>query len=709
MLETNGTNFNATLDTIKPKLSPSERKKAAQNTIQIMEEVVKAYEKSIGPGHVGKDGNGIPAGFSSNRQKPSGLVYGRIQSGKTRAMVTSTALAFDNGFKAVVVLTSNINLLVGQTQDDFTDGLPKSVRVYSKYDFQDETKQAKRVLKSSKGGIVIVCAKGDKRLKQAIEFLSEIGAQNVPTLIFDDEGDQASLDTNIGKRAKKNLDIPPSTISRLIYDRKQEVDSLRRVMQNHVFISVTGTPQALVLQNADSEHRPSFIKLLEPGTDYIGGEHFFLEENPLKNKLIFLIARDEKTDLLDGDAENIPDGLREAIRFFLLAASAAGKELGWPKGGYKFLCHPSVKIAHHKKVADSIRAYLGIISESLENSGSAQCKDLVKNLKKTYSDLKKCNPKIVSFQELLDSIIENIDTSKVFVINTTGTKREALSYGGTFNFLVGGNTLGRGLAIKKLLVTYYVRESARTQMDTMYQHARMFGYRKDTLPFTKVFLPPQLFVRFREMYLSDEELRDFISGCKKPGTFPVRISSTIRATRSGILDGTNIDYLIPGKQFYPNYPYFGSPQLKTIRDEILKKLRKIFPNLDLLKGEHRGKEISTEEAIKLISIVRTSATNKWKDKNIPAILSDLKTRLGDGVTIKFRRAERTSGNCDGLLAQGVLAGDDVARAAAEEKPVLWLFDTSFTAKNVTGWDGSRFIYPTIVLPQNTELVVFNKS
>jgi Z1 domain-containing protein len=52
---------------------------------------------------------------------------------------------------------------------------------------------------------------------------------------------------------------------------------------------------------------------------------------------------------------------------------------------------------------------------------------------------------------------------------------EGIAYGNGLNFLIGGNTLGRGIAIRDLLVTYYVREAKVSQIDTMHQHARMYG------------------------------------------------------------------------------------------------------------------------------------------------------------------------------------------------------------------------------------------
>ncbi len=50
---------------------------------------------------------------------PTGLLYGRVQSGKTVAMITFCAAAIDNGFRVIVVLTSDFVKLVEQTADRF--------------------------------------------------------------------------------------------------------------------------------------------------------------------------------------------------------------------------------------------------------------------------------------------------------------------------------------------------------------------------------------------------------------------------------------------------------------------------------------------------------------------------------------------------------------------------------------------------------------
>lgn len=704
MIEDGGQNFKDSLDTIQPKLNASGRKETAKNAGQILSAIVKTYEEKVKSGEIGKNGNGPVGELQREDSSPTGLVYGRIQSGKTRAMITSTALAFDNKFQVAVVVTSNNNRLVEQTQRDFQGGLPGSIRVYSKVHFGKEVEQAKQILKSGNGGIVVIAQKGRTRLDQAIEFLKNIEAKEYPAIIFDDEGDQATLDTNILKRSTKNPLIPPSKIHQMIHD--PGIHSLRRALPRHVFVSVTGTPSGIVLQNIDNKSRPSFIELLEPGKDYVGGEIFFSEASPEKNKLVSLINEHERIELLEGDRGELPDGLKSAIRFFLLAAAAASTKRGWPEDdkGYKLLCHPSVKTKEHEKVAGLIRKYL----VDLAGAFVSDRHHFYNDLKVSYDSLKNQTTDIPSFDSLLPIISRNFNSREILILNTNTTGDE-LQYSKYFNFLIGGNTLGRGLAIKNLLVTYYIREAKITQMDTMYQHARMFGYRRPTLPYTRVFLPPQLFEKFRQIYISDEELRKFIEKNRgAPDSFPVRIAQDIRATRRCVLDATKVDILIPGTQIYPNYPFYKNPTADTIREKIYKELDRLFPDYST-KGK-QGKKINTERAKKLVSMVKTNGTNVWNDKKIPTILSYLRQQFGDGVILKFRKANRTAGDSRGLLAQGVLSGSEVAEGRAGNKPVLWLFQMEFNkAGKPSDWDGCKFIYPTLVLPEKAPLVVFNRS
>lgn len=632
----------------------------------------------------------------------AGLIYGRIQSGKTRAMIVSAAMAIDSGFRVVVVITSDIDKLVDQTRNRFRQGLP-TVRVVSKTEFgrEQEAESVKKFLQQSQDGLLIVCSKGSVRLKQAIEFLQSIEAKNYPSIIFDDEGDQASLDTNTYNRIVKNSELQASTINRLLHS--EELDSIRKELSKSIYVSVTGTPQAIVLQNINDRTRPSFIKMLEPGKGYTGGAHFFSDVQAEYNnaRLIKLISENERIELLPKGAEaievEIPAGLKQAINYFVVSAVTAGKQIGWPEEGYKFLCHPSVKMSDHAQVEKLMGEYINAVVDSL-NDASANA-EITQGLESAYNDLLAVSPDLsyATFEKFKQAALRPLNHRKILVINA---KSKAGEYGNFLNFLIGGNTLGRGISIENLLVTYYVREPKVSNIDTMYQHARMFGYREPLLPYTKVFLPPQLNNRFKEIFHSDEALREFIQkNVEENNVLHVQLGKGIRATRKGVLDPQKVGYLFPGAQVYPNKPL--PPDLNSL-EKITKKVESELAKIT----QADSTEIDLDTAISIIKPIKTSATNSWTTKDVNAILQELAVQYGGKFLLKQRTAKRTFGEGQ-TFVQGVLSGDEVKEGRDSASPVLWVVKTEGTDKNNS--QKYEFYFPTLIVPGAAKLTVYNKS
>src|SRR6185312_2291802 len=148
-------------------------------------------------------------------RNPTGLLYGRIQSGKTVAMISFCAAAVDNGFRVIVVLTSDFVKLVEQTAERFTalDG-PLIRNALQSDNWNDDREHVMKHI--AKHGVVFICTKNQQRLTSLVEFLNEIGAADYPALVLDDEADQATLDTSVAARAsgRKNAPVQPSTIHR---------------------------------------------------------------------------------------------------------------------------------------------------------------------------------------------------------------------------------------------------------------------------------------------------------------------------------------------------------------------------------------------------------------------------------------------------------------------------------------------------------------
>ena len=96
------------------------------------------------------------------------------------------------------------------------------------------------------------------------------------------------------------------------------------------------------------------------------------------------------------------------------------------------------------------------------------------NLEKGYRELGRTLDALPPFDAVIADLRQRLPRRQVITVNSDGA---AADFSRGINFIVGGNILGRGLTIENLLVTYYLRSAKISQMDTMLQHARMFGYR----------------------------------------------------------------------------------------------------------------------------------------------------------------------------------------------------------------------------------------
>ncbi|MBV2197144.1 Z1 domain-containing protein [Bacillus velezensis] len=63
----------------------------------------------------------------------------------------------------------------------------------------------------------------------------------------------------------------------------------------------------------------------------------------------------------------------------------------------------------------------------------------------------------------------------------------------------------QGVTVKRLLVTYYGRSSQAPKVDTILQHARMYGYRERDLGVLRFFTSYSIAEIFTEAYLSEKD------------------------------------------------------------------------------------------------------------------------------------------------------------------------------------------------------------
>jgi hypothetical protein len=413
--------------------------------------------------------------LTGGQEETNGLIYGLVQSGKTGVLTVTGAMGADEGYRTIIILTSDIDPLYEQTLGRAQEAFP-GIDILGKKDIRDSESFLQRI----KGGTcAIVITKNSALLHTLIENFQAGRVRGLTCLIIDDEADQASLNTKA-----RRTDGSRSAINGLI-------EGLRKFFHKNTYLQVTATPQALFLQEGKHAFRPKFTVLSHPGAEYVGGEDFFSDDSELVKEF----PLQQLTVLAPGPqptpTATIPPSLLQALDTFMVGATF--KRTKEADQNCAFLCHVSTKTSDHKHIVDLLRKYKSDLAKDLKTRSPK----VVKRLKSAYDDLASTHRGVAKsdFDELLNSIAFLSPGIMVKLVN--GETDEDVAVRSPYNLFVGGNKLGRGVTIKNLLVSYYGRHPRTPQADTVLQHARMYGYRRKDIGLLRLFLPRELHLVFR--------------------------------------------------------------------------------------------------------------------------------------------------------------------------------------------------------------------
>ena len=189
-----------------------------------------------------------------------GLLFGNVQAGKTAQMFGIMCVAADKSFPLFILLTTDNVVLQTQTYNRV-----KSELEGCGFCICGEMDKQKFIDNELMKPTIVVLKKNSKVLLQWHNTLiSSSFVLGNPLFIVDDEADAASPNTLVNKKKISTIN------SRLMNIKKASIGS--------IYLQVTGTPQALLLQATNSEFKPSFITYFQPGKEYLGGNFFFGED-----------------------------------------------------------------------------------------------------------------------------------------------------------------------------------------------------------------------------------------------------------------------------------------------------------------------------------------------------------------------------------------------------------------------------------------------
>lgn len=580
--------------------------------------------------------------FSFNEHVVS-LLVGDVQSGKTSHMFGLMCAAADESFMNFVLLTTDNILLQQQT-------LKRAQKDLCDFCVCDETEYLKFVQNNLQKPAVIVLKKNSRVLQQwKNNFSSTNFCAGNPLFIVDDEADAASLNTQVNKNKQ-------STINR-------NLEAIKKTTSSSIYMEVTGTPQSILLQTQKSGWKPYFIYYFKPGQGYMGGNFFFPDEQP---KHVIMTDNEEAQDLLDDD-EFPENGLKTALIMHLITSGhimlSGGKVCN-------FLIHPSVKTAWHSAFAYKIGNYLNEISHSFEEEETKEAFMVV------YESLKATKPSIRDFEEIYSYILQQMQEDKIniLMLNSIVSYDENTQYETGINVIVGGNSLGRGVTFPQLQTIYYCRVAKSPQADTMWQHARMFGYDRDP-ELMRVFMPPKLYKLFSDINKTNnsiiKQIETFKNGCDIKMFYP----TGLKPTRKNVLDRKSVGIYSGGVNYFPFYPVN-----KSI--PAIDKLLEPFPD-----------DIYTV-SLKLILKVLEQVDSEVEDWNAKAFIGFVNTFLANNPGTQGKlivRRNRDIGKGTGTLLSPT---DRKLGDSYKEEVVL----TMYKITGNKGWDGQLLWIPNIKLP-----------
>ena len=560
-----------------------------------------------------------------------GLLFGNVQSGKTGQMFGIMCKATDLGFPVFVLLTTDNVVLQQQTLDRVKADL-EGFCICGENDARIFTENSLLL------PTIIVLKKNARILKLWANIFNSTGfMRGNPLFIVDDEADAASLNTLVNKDRQSSIN--------------KYLDAIKNGASSSLYLQVTGTPQALLLQTLASGWHPLFTYYFQPGDSYLGGDFFFPASKP--DCITYL-------ETLENPTHSV---VLRHIASTAQILSAGGKVSNC-------LFHPSVRQAVHQKFADEVIHELTWCINNIDGEFETAIQSEYENLLPTKSEK-------VSYAAFLATAKKILLSKSIKVLIMNGKNDiDSSEYETGCNFVIGGNTLGRGVTFPGLQTIYYTRTSKKPQADTMWQHSRMFGYDRDS-GMMKVFIDENLYKLFSDINATNNSI---IAQVER-GIEDIKIyyPEGLNPTRKNVLDNDYVEIISGGTNYYPFNP--DNDSIETIS-----QLLENFSN------DESYYQVNLRFIKEILSHIIPSPDFKLTafQSVIDTILSE--KPAGQGILI-VRRGRNVAQGTGALLSPN----DWQLGASFQDKVVL----TMYQVTGAKGWGGKQLWVPNIKLPHNT--------
>lgn len=582
------------------------------------------------------------------------LLLGNVQSGKTGQMLGAISLLADKGYRLYILLTTDNVDLQRQTYNRVKKSLLDFNVISEKEEVLFEQVRLTRPT-------VIVLKKNSRVLRKWKDILVNTDiCHGLPLVIFDDEADAASLNTKVNSNKVSPIN--------------RNLSLIKKTSTSSVYIEVTATPQAVLLQSLVSGWRPSFVTYFKPGSQYLGGNFFYSDPASYCAKF----TEDNELDKIIAEDDTVtPDGLRDSILTFL-EVCAYKKIKG--ETNCNFMIHPNVKIDVHNKFVNRVQEFLNLLEVSQNEKG------FEKALKIIWNDLQHTKPDFPSFEDIQNGVTDILDNTEIMVVPLNSksfvcrdsSNPDALDLSKGFNIVIGGNTLSRGITFPHLQTVYYCRSAKRMQADTFWQHSRIFGYDREK-ELVRIFIPQQLYKFFTELNKSNEMLIEQVTHGLE--NLQVILPADISPTRKNVLDSKYLNAIVGGMNFFASDPVDSNTE---VIDSIVSQY-----------GNALSVPTDKETVINLLQLVGSCDSQDFSSqKYISCVHALCAKRPSVKLRLIVRKNREISKGTGTLLSEN----DRKLGSKFDDEIVLTLYRVN--GEVTKGWNGKPLWIPNIKFPKN---------
>lgn len=698
------------------------------------------------------------------------LLMGKVQCGKTDTFESIIALAFDQSFDVAVVFTKGTNTLTSQTinrlKNDFRhfeyNGRTDQKKIVRIYDILDDLKGrslARTELQDPKQKTIIVCKKEATnlaRLKELFETDPLMCQQHV--LFCDDEADFASR-AYLKKKGKLDL----LELGKLIDDT---LALIKNAGGYYRFLQITATPYSLFLQpdgtvklRDDMEATcwlPRYTGLVPIHDAYVGGKQYFeLSENeesmfsklfyPIDDDLLGVAKYGNDFIMNHGIHSETLDSFNVAIVTYIFATAIRQIQCEREDGKeYQSSCliHTEIKKESHQVQKEMVELIINQLREAILENGNSDVhvqgleefayeslyeshklgveEGLITSPWPSYSDVINKVKDLLGRSDYVIKIV-NSNESVASMLNQKGQLRLEQS----LNFFIGGGILDRGITIDNMLCFFYGRNPGKFQMDTVLQHARMYGARSmDDMAVTRFYTTDEIYDVLKTINEIDSALYDYLEKhadrVQSEDFINVVFGYDKRINPSAANKYTpaNTKVLRPKQRILPIGFQTGTA---TEIEGIVAQIDDIVSNITYGAPEGEAVTATFDEVVELIRLMNETycygeefenVDYTWDPTEMISAL-DYVTFNTDGLinvivhtNRDMSRERQESKGSKGRWIDAPASGADLkeARAVSEDRPTLIL--TRQNGKEENGWRNTPFYWPTLLMPENMDAAIF---